>query len=618
MRPRVHTRPLPSQNRQCHMNRGSRPLFHEPPFPPMPMTLAVPRRGSLCLRRPACRFGTRLAVACALVVGTTSSFGHAEPGRLRIRGEAVLRARATFVEGDGGRVWGELVDELGSPLANMPLLLRATLPARSSAPLSACSSESTLKSLGAQWQATTDSRGRFCARLTDAEARRAILQVRFERTSLYDGAERRLELDPSRRQVELRLPTPPREIARDGAPSRLQVQALLVPAPAPGEPSEALPFEVLLTPPAGPPETLLSSTLQAEKTGEVTLAPPKLTPPGPASLKLRCAATPGTQATDVSAPILVTSIVQLAAEGTTAAGPGRFNLQVRATAPGGLVPLGSVEASTDEGARSVAALRAGQAALVVSVEDEARSHHVTLRFIPGAAGWLAGPTPTVSLPAQPASRWKVVGWGLASLAALLTSAFAWRRPRRLRGNAPRGAPQRGPSSTEPSMVQTRRGPPEDGWSGVVRDAHTADAVPHANVILEVPAVSAADSTLDQVATDAGGAFRLAHRSLPAGARLRITASGYAPLSGALPPPGSFVVTLVTHRRAALMRLVQWARRTGAPWTWRTEPTPAQIVELAQSRHQEDIATWAEGVQRSAYAPDDQGGGAPVSDPPTTP
>jgi hypothetical protein len=62
--------------------------------------------------------------------------------------------------------------------------------------------------------------------------------------------------------------------------------------------------------------------------------------------------------------------------------------------------------------------------------------------------------------------------------------------------------------------------------------------------------------------------------------------------------GELQISLVSRRRTLLRRLVEWAKRRGAPFDASPEPTPAYIKRMAG----EDARTarWAGAVENAAF------------------
>jgi hypothetical protein len=105
-------------------------------------------------------------------------------------------------------------------------------------------------------------------------------------------------------------------------------------------------------------------------------------------------------------------------------------------------------------------------------------------------------------------------------------------------------------------------------------------------------------------SDAQGMF-----SIPTGlldgastCELAVRSQNYAAFRTALPLPGHLKVHLVSVRRALLDRLVEWAKRRGAPFRTKAEPTPDWIAEVARGRGHADVERWANAVSAAAFGP----------------
>jgi hypothetical protein len=552
-------------------------------------------------------------MAAVLIVGLacTATAAMAASGQLRVRGSAAIRARALLVPNEGCRITGETVDELGSPIGNTAVLLRAIVAGGYLGPFTSCDG-APLQPLGAQWVVQADAQGRFCARLPGLDEPRASISLRVERSQLFEGTERRVQLDANLRQVELRLLSPPREMSLEHPPTMLQIEAVLTPPPSADEPAEELQVSVSVQAEAGPPQQLYAGQLRSGAPAEVPLLALASLPPGPATLLVRSAPGPSVQEAEARTQATITTVVVLTAQLLSESREGQ-TVRVVAVNPKGAVAPGGVELTTDERLRSLGPLEQGVATLSVPIKKTELNHRVELQFVPQSVGWRPGPPVTLLVPARPLSPWRGVPWLVGAIAAAAVATIAWRRPR-----ATEVEPRHIAMVTDHvggSVLQVQLGPQAGGWQGTILDAHSGLPVAAAEVVVESPAAPPLSARVLSKTSDAIGGFTLEPMTVAVGVRLRVRARGYVELVRPLPAPGGLLITLTSHRRAALERLVSWSRRRGAPWNSRTEPTPAQIASLANSRSREEIARWAETIERTAYAPDSLGGGQPTSETP---
>jgi hypothetical protein len=146
------------------------------------------------------------------------------------------------------------------------------------------------------------------------------------------------------------------------------------------------------------------------------------------------------------------------------------------------------------------------------------------------------------------------------------------------------------------VVAASRGKAE--WRGTVVDAHDASPVAGARLSIVVPTFEG-DGVVSRTVGGVDGTFVL-EGSWQSDARLVVDASVYTRYEEPLPPPSVLSIAIVTRRRALLDRIVRWARQHGAPFDATPEPTPGHVRRAARRADAEDIAAWADRVERAAF------------------
>ncbi len=261
-------------------------------------------------------------------------------------------------------------------------------------------------------------------------------------------------------------------------------------------------------------------------------------------------------------------------------------------------PTGAVEARVGEAIVGAATLDHGQARLLVSFARPAASEvPLRIRYLPDAPWFLAGDDLELTQPLRSPSPWRTLSLGAAGLAVLAWLAIArlsaLRAPQRL-GSRP-GKPTGRQVVARVELLQAL--PEQQGWTGVVVDAHDGTPVEDAKVAIErrgferIAVVAEARSGKD-------GRFALSAVAHEPGDEIASEGALHAPLRGALPPSGDLRVALVLRRRAVVDRMVAWARRRGKPFDARPEPTPGHVRRAAGG--DSPVGRWADAVEKAAF------------------
>lgn len=548
-------------------------------------------------------------MALALAVSASPSPASAEPLRIQVRGAAQIRVQA-WTEGDGVAVRGELVDDAGSAIGVVPLVVKAFAEsgAQISVPSWAPCDARSRRGVRITDGIVTDERGAFCVR---AGATAASVTVRYDGSDTYDGGEVRATVESARGPlagVVLRF---------EPAVDTLDLERETVPvsgslrigrSDAPGEPPKREGLAVVLEDERG---TVLAET----KTGGDGRArfeiPTKgLAGPGPGELRLRFAGSDGLSKATAVQPVVRQVEAKLAlAETPEGSSDEDIALEVDVTSTRGPIAGGVVEAVRDGASVGAGTVKDGRARVLAAIGTE-RSVNVpiTLRYVPNAPWYRPGPELTIEVKIAGAGMWRQI-----VLAALVVGVAAWvvagwrRAKPKPRRDDEAGAP---PPSGRPGVQVIGRAPSAGGWRGVVVDAHEGTAVAGARLSIVVPSFQG-DGVIARALTDEHGAFSFEPTNAR-DARLVVEADLHSKYEQALPPPSALHVALVTRRRALLERLVRWARHQGSPFDGAAEPTPGHVrraaarLELQEGERWTTVERWAAQVESSAFGPDPVG------------
>ncbi len=552
------------------------------------------------------------ALATALWLALALSALPTRAAPLRVRGGAVIQARATPVD-EGLEIRGQLQDESSRPFGKAPVRLWL-LPARGKPPEpillpAACaptSPHSVRPGPGAARyiEVRANDAGSFCVRLR-GHAISGTVRLRFPGDEYFAPAAMELDVDSTRRGLALRFSPEPRVLSLERRRHLIGVETTLEPPNATGqqEGAPSIDLSLELQPKDGRPRELARSTLRAGDRALFAVDSSSLGGVGPARLAVTFAGSPTVEPARLTAVIERTAWVTLSLEHPVEpSNPQRgAAIVVRVRSRAGTVKNGTVEARL--GSESVgSAPVADGTARIVAIFDPPRGKNalLTLRYLPAAPWWLPGAPLEVAVPLAPPSPWRRLPWVLAAVAIAVWVVRGWHRPARRETSGivdPTEPPGR------PALALVQPGPARSGWRGEVRDAHDGTPIAGVRVLLRLPSFGS-DGVAAATTTDEAGQFSLPHlegRTVE-GATLEASARWHSTLVEPLVPPGHLAIALVSRRRALLDQLVRWARRRGPPWAFRDEPTPGHVAEVAQERSASDVADWARGVQEAAFGP----------------
>ncbi len=550
-----------------------------------------------------------MVIALAFALSASPSPAGAEPLRIQVRGAAQIRVQA-WTEGDGVAVRGELVDDAGSAIGVVPLVVKAF--AESGAQISVpswtpCDARSR-RGVRIADGIVTDERGAFCVR---AGATAASVTVRYDGSDTYDGGEVRATVESARGPlagVVLRFEPAVDTVDLERETVPVSGSLRIGRSDAPGEPPKREGLAVVLEDERG---TVLAET----KTGGDGRArfeiPTKgLAGPGPGELRLRFGGSDGLSKATAVQPVVRQVEAKLAlAETPEGSSDEDIAVEVDVTSSRGPITGGVVEAVRDGASVGAGAVKDGRARVLAAIGTE-RSVNVpiTLRYVPNAPWYRPGPELTIEVKIAGAGMWRQI-----VLAALVVGVAAWvvagwrRAKPKPRHDDEAGAP---PPSGRPGVQVIGRAPSAGGWRGVVVDAHEGTAVAGARLSIVVPSFQG-DGVIARALTDEHGAFSFEPTNAR-DARLVVEADLHSKYEQALPPPSALHVALVTRRRALLERLVRWARHQGSPFDGPAEPTPGHVrraaarLELQDGERWTTVERWAAQVESSAFGPDPVG------------
>ena len=549
---------------------------------------------------------------------------------MRVRGSAKLTARASHdTVGTTNELilGGQLTDDAGQPITGQPITIRVAREADEHDPRVAeamrgarrCERPGTgahpsgLR-IGGSTDApevviTTDDEGRYCIRARlDPDRFKAALAYTPQSAgapSLLDAASRDLVFDLSKRGLELRFDPVPRVVGLDTPRAVFEAVAVLdadsTPRVAPG-------LSLVLS---NEKEELGRSTTNASGRARFAVDGQKLGPPGPGELRLAFAGDGETAraatSEDIERHVKVAVKVPAADRGelTPAIPDDGIALVAEITSSAGPVGEGSVEARIGDVVVGAAPVDHGVARMLVTFTGHVgHEASLRLRYVPSSPWYEPLGEPTVRIPIRGPSvfaKAPILAAGLAMIAIFLFGRLSAQK------NKP------APKPAEPKPGEGREGKPrldvvraatrgEQGWSGVLVDAHEGELLRGIRVWIERGTFDGR-SVLASAETAANGRFVLPGIGPVAGDET-ISAEGryHARLSQPLPAPGEIMIALAQRRRALLANLVKWAKRRGPPFDIRPEATPGHVKRAGSG--QEATVRWADAVERAAFGPGD--------------
>ncbi|MSP25154.1 MAG: hypothetical protein EXR75_08310 [Myxococcales bacterium] len=243
-----------------------------------------------------------------------------------------------------------------------------------------------------------------------------------------------------------------------------------------------------------------------------------------------------------------------------------------------------------------APIRDGRAVLEAyvdpSVVDEAS---FKLRYLPASPYFRAGEPLEVRVPVRPPSS--ALRGALGVLVGLAAAWVLWGWKRSKDRPAPT-APQARPLA--PGVHVIDEAAAIGRFHGVVLDAHEGVPLAKVELIVHSPTLTG-DGTILRTTSSENGSFSFELGERADAVRLETHAAHHRSVTKSLPSGGRLVIALATRRRALLERMVEWARRAGAPFERIREPTPEQVMLAASTR--DDVREWASELEHAAYGPE---------------
>jgi hypothetical protein len=443
---------------------------------------------------------------------------------------------------------------------------------------------------------TTDSSGRFCARLV-LPAERYLVTIVSRGGPLLDPATAELGSDLVRRSVALRFDGAPRKVSLDKEEhafvgiASFEDEDIRVAA-------DLLPLTLITE------NGIILGTEVTGSGGVATFHVPSraLGEPGQGELRLQFPGDEGTSSASTSLAIEKHAKVTLAlaqpVEPTNSPEDGvpiAVTVSSRAFAP----PNGAVEARLGDTIVGAAPVRDGRATFSASfAAPERQEVSLTVRFSPEAPWWEAPEALGVRVPLVSAPSWRKLP--LLAATALVALFVALGRVARLRSTPRAPKSVRAPPLREGISVLEVARDGRSGWTGRVVDAHERSPVSGVRVLIETSDFQGTQVMASAFGAD-DGTFTLPAVRVAGRAHLVVDAPLHTSLRKPLPSPGVLEIAVISRKRALLDRLVEWARMKGRPFDQKPEPTPGHVRRAAPGGS--PPARWAEAVESAAFGPE---------------
>jgi hypothetical protein len=522
-----------------------------------------------------------------------------------------IQAQSSFVDVsrvatvDGVEIRGRLLDDTEQPieLASIELELGA---ARARGAFLQCNSREPLRrkpGRPSRLAVQADAGGTFCVHASGARVGAdAPLTLVFSGDAFHLGVRTAVPPIVPRLVLALAFEAPALELTLDRARHALRVNVAPQATPPPALAPVAL--ELVLITMAKEVSLARAEWRLGEPSVEFSVSSEALGAPGPARLVARHRGSGSVAATEAEAVALRIAPVVLDARIERRDADGVL-IEVGSESVGGLSAPGWVEAHAGSERLAATPLEAGRAQLAIELSSSDQPMSLQLRYRGDDPWWVPGGPVELVVPAgEPAApvRWP---W----LVLLLPIGYLFVRALERPGFStlplpPAPAPPPQPVAEVELLAASS---PASGWSGIVRDAHDATPIAAARISIVLPEGESQPQG-PSTSSDAEGRFRLGPFPVTVGATLRVTARAHSELTRPLPPAGRIGVALVSRRRTLVRRLVDWARAAGAPWTGASEPTPAEVLDVALRRDEPAVADWARSIESAAFgqrAPDAQ-------------
>ncbi|HEY3236660.1 MAG TPA: hypothetical protein VGJ84_18215, partial [Polyangiaceae bacterium] len=448
----------------------------------------------------------------------------------------------------------------------------------------------------------TSEQGGFCVRIREPEIGKVVRLSFHDEQGLYEPQQLFLEVDPTRYSLELYFPNEPVPLLLDRASHAVMVETRVTPPLKADESSQNIELELWFTGRGESERRLAVASVRPGERAEFKILSSQLGRPGPGILTVRYSGSKSIRPAErsVSAPRTARVFLSVGDGPELRIEHGESpELYVTVRSLAGTVSSGSVEARNLEETVGIAPVQAGTASINLQLHRTAFDHaRVRLTYLPQDPSWLAAAPIYVNARVVRRSAWRRAPWIASAVLIALWMIRAWRRPPRTERATARSET---PITETPELQVIRSGPADSGWRGRVVDAHDEMAIQGARLQITVGA------EVTHAVTDVNGRFELVAHSTPdletSNAWLEVEAPLHAALRKPAPPTGELRIALVSHRRALLARLIDWAHRRGRPWARPPETTPGHVARVAQRRDAGGIAAWAESVESAAFGPE---------------
>lgn len=569
---------------------------------------------------PAARGRLLLPLALGIAMALLLVAAPAHAVKIRIKGTAHIAAVAS-AEAEGFVVRGELTDDVGVPIPQVPLIVSATATDSKQAvqlpPPLACEPTGRGKTgvrhpRADEYRVETDDHGTFCVRATGSLSRGRV-KLRFAGSKVYEAVDEEVPIDEGTERLArtvLRFESAPEDIDLDDERvsiigslriDRSEQSRLLQDAPTR---REGLP--VVLEDERG---TRLGEALTGGD-GRARFEVPTRTlgDPGHGELRMRFDASGALARSTATQGVLRHATVRLEVPQPPAPQNAEdgIPIEVLVTAARGVVADGIVEARRGADSVGTGRVQGGKATVVVSFPaDRAGTVPLSLRYVPSSPWWHAGSALELGVAVSGPGVLRQVALGLLVAAAAAWVVAGWRRaPKRL---APLGADRTTiPPSGRAGVQVLGATSGQSDWRGTVSDAHEGTPIARARLRIVLPSFQGT-GVVAEVVSDDGGTFVLElpaeHATRRPDARLVVESELHSTFEQALPAPSVLAVALVTRRRALLERLVRWARRSGTPYDGPPEPTPGHVRRVAARGDAAEVEAWARRVENAAFGND---------------
>lgn len=551
---------------------------------------------------PAC-LGLLLALLLALVTEPAAAAKVVVRGRVSIEADARVAGVPPSVE-----VRGRLVDDAGHAVAGQPVRIRwresPEGPLRRLPTSETCAPTRQFRSaLADEDVVVTDPAGHFCVRFKEATPD-GLIEIKYAGDPVYSDSTENVEVDSKRRTLSLHFSPEPSRLSLDRAVHPIWIETRLEPPVSATEEVGAVQLVLTFAAEGHAPVELGHAAVRPGERAQIEIESQKLGEPGPGTLSVMFAGSDSIQAAERKAVVERTAHVTLSLAGPIARSDPHDGLEIRVAVGSalGAVPNGTVEARVFGESVGAAPVSAG-AAHVLAIFDAPHGGQtdLTLHYLPAAPWWEPALPLAVTARVAPPNPLRRLPWLFGALLVAAWIVRGWRRPART-DKAPDDEKSAPPGRPLLDVVEV--GPAHSGWRGRVLDAHDGTPIAGARVSVLVPAFGGSGIAAS-ADTDKAGQFELPDVSSAnvEGARMEAKARWHATLTRPVPPAGSVAINLVTRRRALLERLVQWATRQGVPWKTEGDPTPQQVARTARRRQANDVAHWADAVERAAFGPE---------------